>query len=111
MVNNNNEDIRQATAPDTSGEWRYKYEPDLSRKGQYVLYDDRDWPLAEVYDQQVAAQIVSDCNAVPKLVAALEATQVVVHGMRRSKESDALLKQIAAALAAVGREGSDDHAT
>jgi len=34
-----------------------------------------------------------------------EATQVVVHGMRRGKESDALLKQIAAALAAVGREG------
>lgn len=60
--------------PTTGGEWAYKYQPDLSRSGQYLLYDDREWPLAEVYDEVIAVRIVSAHNSIPQLVAALRTT-------------------------------------
>jgi hypothetical protein len=124
FVDPDSEIVPTQPAPDTGGEWRYKYEPDLSRTGQYTLYDDRDCPLAEIYDQQVAAQIVSDRNVVPKLVAALkdalfeaEVSTVLWHqsrgfiGIVKDAYDKGLMPpafvRARAALAAVSREGDE----
>ena len=77
MVNNNNEDIRQATAPDTSGEWETR-EGGLVISAQgnvrFMARVEPHGPNGELDDgdKAVLAQIVRDHNAVPKLVAALK---------------------------------------
>jgi hypothetical protein len=105
-------------APDTSGEWRVQAMP---THGWRVVDATEQEIVADVYREEDARQIVSDHNAVPKLVAALkdalfeaEVSTVLWHQSRGfvGTVEDAYDKGLMppafvrarAALAAVGRE-------
>ena len=120
MVNNNNEDIRQATAPDTSGEWETR-EGGLVVSAQgnvrFMARVEPHGPNGELNDgdKTVLAQIVRDHNIVPKLVAALNNLIEYAAGLRLILESQNIypsdggqLDAARAALAAVGREEKRD---
>jgi hypothetical protein len=110
-------------APGTSGEWRVQAMP---THGWRVVDATEQEVVADVYREEDARQIVSDHNAVPKLVAALkdalfeaEVSTVLWHQSRGfvGTVEDAYDKGLMphafvrarAALAAVGREGERDE--
>jgi hypothetical protein len=100
-------------APDTSEEWRVQAMP---THGWRVVDATEQEIVADVYREEDARQIVSDHNAVPSLVAALNDLIEYTAGLRLIPESQNIypsdggqLDAARAALAAVSREGERDE--